>query len=159
MEETIDKVIEEVKTFVETPYAEGGISDIMPVQSVYFGDPGYIPVTLFPSITVEPVDDMPSGGSTGWDERELQIAVSFNIDARLYYDSTEEEASGDRMLVRAAFLLRRWLERRSNRTLDGLVSNVDVQETEFLRFLRGEIVTKTARTMLVATKRYARTLD
>jgi hypothetical protein len=159
MEVVIDKIIEEVKLFIETPEAEGGVSDILPVQSVYFGDPGYIPVSLFPAITVEPVDDRPTGGSTGFDERELQIAVSFNIDARIFYDSNEDEASGDRMLVRAAFLLRRWLERRSNRTLDGYVSNIEVEEVEYLRYLRGEIVTKTARTTLVATKRYPRTLD
>jgi len=159
MEQIIDKIIAEVKTFSETPEAEGGISDILELNSVYFGDPGYIPATLFPSVTVEPRDDRPSGGSTGWDARELQISLSFHIDARLFYDKTETEAAGDRLLVRVAFLMRRWLERRSNRTLDGTVTDIAVEETEYLRYLRGEIVTKTARTTLVVEKRYLRTLD
>lgn len=153
-ESIVDLVVAEVKEMAQTPQEEGGIAGVLDLQSVYFGDPGVIPGRLYPSCTVDLRDDSPDGETTGWDKHRLQVAVSFHIDAREYFEKDADEAVGDRALVRATFQLARWFRRRAKRTLDGAVMDIEVQESQFAPDARGNVVVKTSQTMLVVKKNY-----
>lgn len=159
MEDVIDKIIEEVGQVNLLDEADGGIADILPLQAIYFGDPGIIPASLYPCVTVSPDLDDPEGETTGYDKRALRVHVSLHIDARQYFDASADEAMGDRMLVKATFALTRWFRRRSKRTLDGLVIDTAVQDTAYRQLQRGNIPAKSSRTTLVVRKTYARNFD
>lgn len=158
MEQVIDKVITEVNTFIETPDAQGGCSDILDVQAVYFGDPGIIPVNSYPAFTVEPVRDEPLSETTGYEVRRMVISVSLLIDAREYFDADVLEASGDRNMVRTMANLRRWLRRTSNRQMDGLdgVREVAVSATDYMVQVRDSVIAKSAVINLVVDRQYSR---
>ena len=160
MEQVIDRVIVEVKALTELPASEGGIADILPLKAVYFGDPGIMPVSLYPNVCVGPSDDDDSEGgeTTGSDQRTLSIDIILNLDARDYFDTDEEEASGDRALVQAASAIGRWFRRRDKRQLDGLagVRDVTVAGTQYRPMQRGQVITKSSRTTLHVTKNYLR---
>lgn len=159
MESVIDKIIEEVAIVNSLEQSEGGISDLLDLQAIYFGDPGIIPASLYPCVTVSPDLDDPEGETTGYDKRALRIHLSLHIDARQYFDANADEAMGDRMLVQATFALTRWFRRRSKRTLDGLVIDTSVQDTTYRQLQRGNIPAKSSRTTLVVQKTYARNFD
>lgn len=156
MEALIDKLIEEIGTAFTTPESDGGLADILEIRAIYFGDPGVIPASLYPCVTVEPDWSGPLTGTTGYDTRELRVNVSVNIDAREWFDSTADEAMGDRMLVKAIESLHRWFQTTTHRTLDGTVRNVEVTEIEFQARDRQTVIAKTARMTLVITKNYSR---
>lgn len=159
MEEVVDKIIEEIASLNDLAQSEGGLADLLPLKAVYFGDPGVIPASLYPCITVGPQTDAPNGGSTGYDTRDLRIELQVLIDARQYFDSDADEALGDRMLVQATFAVTRWFQRRSKRTLDGTVQNLTVGDTDYRAQMRGNVVSKSSRTTLTVRKTYARVLD
>lgn len=159
MEALIDKLIEEVTAFVNAPTAEGGIADDLEIRAIYFGDPGVIPVSLYPCVTVEPEMDDPDSETTGYDTRELRVVISFHIDARNYFDVDADEAMGDRLLVRAALALRAWFSRRSKRTMQDHWRDIKVLDTEYRARNRETVVAKSARTTLLVTKNYIRVLD
>ena len=159
MEALIDKLIGEIQSASEATQAEGGFADLLPIASIYFGDPGVIPASLYPCITVEPDWSGPLAGTTGYDTRELRVIMSVHIDAREWFDSNSDEAMGDRILVQVVEILHRWFQTRANRTLDGTVRNVEVTEIEFLARDRQTVIAKTARMTLVVTKNYSRVLD
>lgn len=159
MEEVVDRLIEEVSALNDIPSAQGGLADLLPLKAVYFGDPGVIPASLYPCVTIGPQMDAPTGGSTGYDTRDLRIELQVLIDARQYFDSNADEALGDRMLVQATFALTRWFQRRTKRTLDGTVQNLAVGDTDYRVQERGNVVSKSSRTLLIARKTYARVLD
>ena len=158
MEAVIDKLVAEATAFKSTPEADGGCSDILDIQAVYFGDPGLIPAALYPCVTVEPVRDAPVSETTGFDVRDLEVTVTVLIDAREYFDSTVDEADGDRQLVKTVSLLQRWLRRTANRQLDGLagVREVKVQSTDYMGQVRGSVVAKSAQVSLLVNKQYSR---
>lgn len=158
MEAVIDKLVSELTTFKNTTEANGGCSDVLDIQAVYFGDPGLIPSDSYPCFTVEPVRDAPSSETTGYDIRDLEVTVTVLIDAREYFDSTVDEADGDRKLVKAMYLLQRWLRRSANRRLDGLdgVREVKVQSTDYMGQVRGNVVAKSAQVSLLVNKQYSR---
>jgi hypothetical protein len=158
MEAVIDKVVAELTTFKDTPEAEGGCADILDIQAVYFGDPGVIPADYYPCFTVEPVRDVPTGETTGAEVRDLEVNISVLIDARDYFDSTVDEADGDRHLVKTMHAVRRWLRRTANRQLDGMpgVREVRVASTEYMGQVRGSVIAKTAQVKLLVNKQYAK---
>lgn len=166
MEYVIDKLIEEVKTLAELPASAGGFSESLPLRAVYFGDPGIVPISLFPCAFVEPSTDAPQSETTGTDRRTFLVQIALAIDARAYFDKTVDEASGDRALVRASSALKAWFRRRAKRDLDDLDGIVDlkVRETNFRKVRRGttelnSIFTKEAVTTLVISKTFQRVLD
>lgn len=161
MEDVTDKIIEEVKTLSQMTAVEGGFSDIVSLQAVYFGDPGLVPVSMYPCVTVEPEDEDTDEETTGYDKRTLRVSVSVHIDAREYFEASEEEASGDRQLVQATSAIGAWFRRRSKRTLDGMagVHNLSVESVAYRVQARGPVITKTSRTTLVINRSYARVLD
>lgn len=158
MEAVIDKVVAELTTFKNTTEADGGCSDVLDIQAVYFGDPGVIPSELYPCLTVEPVRDVPTSETTGFDVRELEVSVTVLIDSREYFDSTVDEADGDRKLVKTMYLLQRWLRRTANRQLDGLagVREVKVQSTDYMGQVRASVIAKSAQVSLLVNKQYSR---
>lgn len=156
MEALVDAVIEEVREITEKPSAEGGISDILEIQAIYFGDPGVIPVSLYPCATVEPDDDSPQDETTGYDTRVLRVVVSFHIDARNYFDVGADEAMGDRILVQAASLLRAHFSKRTVRNKDTKWRDVRVLDTEYRVRNRETAIAKSARTVLLVRKNYQR---
>lgn len=162
MESIIDKLISDIAQMAETPEADGGFQESLPLKAVYFGDPGVIPGSLYPCATVEAVTNESDSESTGFDKRDLVVAITLHIDAREFFDSAADEATGDRALVSASFQVEKWFRRRTKRTLDGLegVNNVSVQGTSYQRpQYRGPVITKSSRTTLLVRKSYARVLD
>ena len=157
MEAVADKIIEELKYLAETEQADSGILDIVPVQAVFFGDPGIIQQSLYPCITVQPESDVPIGETTGYDKRSLRIEVSLLIDAREYFDVNVDEAIGDRALVQATYNIARWFRRPAKRTLDQLPGVVEVAvEDTIYRTQDRNIPIKLSRTVLVVQKNYAK---
>jgi len=159
LETVADKIIQELKDLNEKPSAEGGIADVLPLTAVYFGDPGLIPASLYPAVTVEPASDDSEGETTGYDKRDLRLNLSIHIDARQYFDANADEAIGDRMLVQVTSLVLANFRRRSKRTLDGTVTNITVGPTQYRTQQRGNVISKSSRTTLIVRKNYARTLD
>lgn len=158
MEPIIDKIIEEVHLWAETPVVNGGNAEVFTVNSVYFGDPGVLPTYAYPAVTVIGTNDVPDIETTGYEVVDLTLLVSIMIDAREFFNASVEEATGDRDLVKAASSLRRWLRRKSNRSLDSLqgVREVRILRTEYLPEVRGEVITKSAQLTLVVNKQYQR---
>src|SRR5574338_298806 len=142
MELVVDKLISELNSFAETSSADGGIADIIKVESVYFGDPGIIPVWLYPAILVQPIRDAPVSETTGYEIRNLEVLISLIIDSREFFDKNVEEAKGDRQLTEAAGAMRRWLRSVANRRLDGeagQVREVAVDATNYAVEVRGSV--------------------
>lgn len=158
MEEIIDKLIAEVGLWSQADVADGGIADFITINSVYFGDPGILPVYSYPAVTVQAAQDQPESETTGYENFDHSLIISILIDAREFFDASVEEATGDRQLVKAASSLRRWLRRDSNRTLDSLsgVRQLKVETTDYVPEVRGEVITKSAQLTLVVNKQYQR---
>lgn len=161
MEELIDKIIEEVSGLSQLTAVEGGFGDVLEVKAIYFGDPGLIPQSLYPCVTVEGVDDDPESETTNSDRRLHRIVVSLHIDAREYYDTTVDEAKGDRMLIGATNAITTWFRRRSKRNLDGMagVHNLAVDNVAYRVQDREPVITKTSRISLLVSRSYARSFD
>jgi len=155
----IDKIVQELGAMAEADSSEGGIADVLPLRAIYFGDPGIIPASLYPCAVVEPDDSDPSGGNTAADRRDLVVEVSLLIDARDYFDSTVDEANGDRLLVQSVARLERWFSTRRNRTLDGSVQNCAVGRIKFRKRERGGVFAKEVGATLHIRKTYPRVLD
>ena len=158
MEIVTDKIITELKYLADTTADASGISDIIPVQAVFFGDPGIIQQSLYPCITVQPESEEPAGETTGYTKRRLTISVSLLIDARDYWDASVDEAIGDRALVQASYNIAQWFMRPAKRQLDQLQGVVDVavEDTVYRQQDRGSVAAKLSRTTLVVTKHYAK---
>lgn len=156
METITDKLISEVDAWKDAMASDGGVADVLPIASVYFGDPGVLPTYAYPAVTVLGTRDAPESETTGYEVVDLTFLVSIMIDAREFFNASVEEATGDRMLVRAASSLRRWLRRESNRTLDGTVRDVKVLTTQYAPEVRGEVIVKSAQLTLVVQTQYPR---
>lgn len=159
MELVIDKLKAELQTFSETSSQDGGIADILGIQSIYFGDPGIIPVWLYPAILVQPIRDAPVSETTGYEVRNLEVLISLIIDAREFFEKDVEEAKGDRKLTQAALAMRKWLRRTANRRLDGEAGNVRevaVDATNYMGEVRGSVIAKSAQLTLAVNKQYQR---
>lgn len=157
MELVIDKLIAELNTFAETSTSDGGISDIIKIESVYFGDPGIIPVWLYPAFLVQPIRDAPVSETTGYEVRNLEVLISLVIDSREFFEKDVQEAKGDRKLTQAAGAMRQWLRRTANRRLDGEAGNVrevSVADTNYMVEVRGQVIAKSAQLTLTVNKQY-----
>lgn len=156
MEETVDALVEVVNAWTQALAEDGGVLDVLTVNSVYWGDPGQLPQYNYPSVYVQPTRDEPDIETTGYEVVNLSILVGIMIDAREFFDASVEEATGDRDLTRAAASLRRWLRRETNRTLDGTVREIKVITTDYMPEVRGEVIVKSAQLSLVVNKQYQR---
>jgi hypothetical protein len=157
MEAVVDAIIGQVEAFLQAPVDVGGLDGKLDIKAIYFGDPGVLPVSNFPCVTVEPESNRPVGESTGFDKRELTVYVGIHIDAREYYDTDADEATGDRMLVEASEALSTWFRKREVRQLDGTVQDLSVQETVYQPIRRGpSIISKSSRTTFAIRKQYLR---
>lgn len=156
MEESVDKIMSVIESWMNTLSEDGGIADVLEFASVYFGDPGVLPAFSYPAITVQGAKDTPEMETTGYEAVDLTILVTLMIDAREFFNKSVEEATGDRALINAASSLRRWLRRDSNRSLDGTVRQMKVITTDYLPEARGEIITKSAQLTLVVNRQYQR---
>jgi hypothetical protein len=156
LEETVDALIEVVTAWSEAMSADGGIADVMTVNSIYWGDPGQLPQYAYPSVYVQPTRDEPDIETTGYEVVNLSILIGIMIDAREFFDASVEEATGDRNLTRAAASLRRWLRRETNRTLDGSIRELKVLITDYVPEVRGEVIVKSAQLSLVVNTQYQR---
>lgn len=159
MELVVDKLVRELETLSETPVNDGGIAEILKIESVYFGDPGIIPVWLYPAILVQPIRDAPVSETTGYEVRSLEVLISLIIDSREFFEKDVEEAKGDRKLTQAALAMRKWLRRTANRRLDGEAGNVRevaVDATNYMVEVRGSVIAKSAQLTLAVNKQYQR---
>lgn len=158
MEQVVDKLVAEITLWSNTASDDGGFADELQFQSVYWGDPGVMPTFSYPAVTVQPTADQPESETTGYEVVDLTILIGIHIDAREFFDASVEEATGDRTLVRAVSSLRRWLRRKSNRSLDGLagVRELRIVATDYLPEVRGEVITKSAQISLVVNRQYQR---
>ncbi len=159
MEAVIDKLRSELTALSEASESDGGIAEILEIQSIYYGDPGIIPVWLYPAILVQPISDAPVSETTGYEVRNLQVLISLVIDSREFFEKDVEEAKGDRKLTQAALAMRKWLRRTANRRLDGEAGNVRevaVDATNYMVEVRGSVIAKSAQLTLAVNKQYQR---
>lgn len=158
MEQITDKIVAELDLFKVADSADGGCSDIMTIEAVYFGDPGVIPVNSYPCFTVQPEQDVPVSETTGYEIRDLRLLITCLIDAREFFNADVLEATGDRQLVQAMGNLRRWLRRTANRRLDGLegVREVRIDSTDYLVQVRDDVVAKSAQINVTVNRQYRR---
>lgn len=158
MEATVDSIVSNLNTFSTTTAANGGCSDIISINAVYWGDPGVIPLPQYPCFTVQPERDLPTGETTGYEMRDLHVMVTLLIDSRDFFDKYADEANGDRVMVQTMLNLRKWFRRASKRTLDQSVGvrEVKVSATDYLVQVRGSVIAKSAQTTLVVDKQYPR---
>jgi hypothetical protein len=156
MEQVIDRLIAEIKAMIALPRASDGISDVLEVKDVYFGDPGVIPQSLMPAIIVEPKSESPDAETTGYDRRSLNVDILLMIDARQFFELDSSEAIGDRTLVQSAELIARWFRQQDKRQLDGLVIDTIVVDTTYDVEPRGNAIVKTGRVSLMISKGFAR---
>jgi hypothetical protein len=157
MEQVVDKIIAELNSIAETPVADGGIAEILKIESVYYGDPGIIPVWLYPAILEQPIRDAPLSETTGYEIRNLEILISLIINSTEFFEKDVEEAKGDRKLTQAADAIRKWLRRVANRRLDGEAGNVRevaVDATNYMVEVRGSVIAKSAQITLTVNKQY-----
>jgi len=158
MEQVTDKLVSELTAFKDASREDGGCSDIMTIEAVYFGDPGVIPVNSYPCFTVQPEREVPVSETTGYEVRDLILLITLLIDARDFFDASVLEATGDRQLVQTMANLRAWLRRTANRQLDGLegVREVKVSSTEYLVQVRDSVVAKSAQVSVTVNRQYGR---
>jgi hypothetical protein len=156
MEQVIDRLIAEIKAMIALPRSSDGISDVLEVKDVYFGDPGVIPQSLMPAIIVEPKSESPDAETTGYDRRSLNVDILLMIDARQFFELDSSEAIGDRTLVQSAELIARWFRQKDKRQLDGLVIDTIVVDTTYDVEPRGNAIVKTGRVSLMISKGFAR---
>lgn len=156
MEDIIDRLIEEIKNLTSLTRADGGLSDVLEVKAVYFGDPGVIPQSLMPCVMVEPIAESPNGETTSYDKRFLEINLLVMIDARDYFEVDAEEAMGDRKLVQSAAIISRYFRSQDKRQLSGLVNDIMVNDTTYDIQDRGNAIVKTARVNLQIMKAFTR---
>lgn len=158
MEAVVDKIIEELTTFKDTDFADGGCADILGIEAIYFGDPGVIPVNSYPCFTVQPDRDIPEAETTGYEMRDHTILVTLLIDSREYWNADVLEATGDRKMVQVMENLRRWFRRKANRSLDGLsgVREVGVSTTDYFISVRDSVIAKSAQITLTVNRQYSR---
>lgn len=158
MEAVTDKLVAELTLFKDAESADGGCSDILTIEAVYFGDPGVIPVNSYPCFTVQPEQDVPVSETTGYEVRDLRLLITLLVDAREYFNADVLEADGDRKMVQTMGLLRAWLRRTANRRLDGLegVREVAIASTDYLVQVRDDVVAKSAQTNVTVNRQYRR---
>lgn len=158
MEEVTDKLVAELTLFKDATSEDGGCSDILTIEAVYFGDPGVIPVNSYPCFTVQPEQDVPVSETTGYEVRDLRLLITLLIDAREFFDASVLEATGDRQIVKTMGLMRKWLRRTANRQLDGLegVREVQIASTDYLVQVRDDVIAKSAQTNVTVNRQYRR---
>jgi len=154
VELVVNKIVSELETFSATDDGDGGVSDLITIEAVYFGDPGVIPVNSYPCFLVQPIRDVPDIETTGYEVRNLEILVTLLIDAREYFDATPLEATGDRKMVQIMERVRNWFRRDSNRSLDGLdgVREVKATAAEYNIQVRGGVIAKAAQVRLLVNQ-------
>ncbi len=64
MEDIIERLIQEIKNLTSLTRSDGGLSHVLDIKSVYFGDPGIVPQSLLPCAMVEPIFESPDGEMT-----------------------------------------------------------------------------------------------
>jgi hypothetical protein len=158
MEDVVDAIVSDLETLVATSSPYGGVSDIMTVEAVYFGDPLTLPVNSYPCFIVQPVKDSPDKETTGYEVRDLQILVTLLADAREFFDATPLEATGDRKLVQVMERVRNWFRRDSRRSLNGLEGVREVRATtaEYNVQVRGGVIAKSAQVTLLVNQQRSR---
>lgn len=154
MESVVDALVAELELFKDTLSADGGCSDIMTIEAVYWGDPGIIPVNSYPAFTVQPVRDLPDIETTGYEVRDLEVLVTLLIDSRAYWDASVLEATGDRQLVQVMERVRNWLRRDHNRSLSGLdgTRELSISATDYMVQVRGSVLAKSAQVTVTVNK-------
>lgn len=158
MELVVDKIVSEITAFVNSPDSDGGCSDIIAIESVYWGDPGILPVNAYPAFTVQPVRELEDMETTGYEVMNLEILITLLVDSREYWDAAVLEASGDRKMTQVMQNLRRWFRKDSNRSLDGMagIREVRTTATDYMVQVRGTVVTKSAQVTLTVNQQYQR---
>lgn len=158
MEAIVDKVVAELEQFRDADSADGGCADLITIESIYWGDPGVLPVNAYPAFTVQPERDEPVSETTGFEVRNNFVTITLLIDAREYFDASVLEATGDRMMVKTMSNLRRWLRRSANRRLDDMegVREVTVSATDYLVQVRDSVMAKSAQVSLTVNRQYSR---
>lgn len=158
MESVVDAIVAELEVFKDATASNGGCSDILGIEAVYWGDPGIIPVNSYPAFTVQPIRDLPQSETTGYEVRDLEVLITLLIDSRSYWDASVLEATGDRQLVQVMEKVRNWFRTDHNRSLSGLegVREVSVSATDYMVQVRGSVLAKSAQVTLTVNKQRQR---
>lgn len=154
MEQAVDTIISELESLIATDE----FKDIMEIQSVYWGDPGFVSIDEYPYLYVDPQMDDPissTAGRAGYDVRDLTISVGLVVNASDFFDPSVEEVSGSRAQVRAMALIRKLFARLSKSSLGGTSRSVRINSTNYVPDMRNQVFIKVALTTLVVQKQYA----
>lgn len=158
MENVVDAIVAELEVFKDTDSDQGGCSDLIHIEAVYWGDPGIIPVNSYPAFLVQPVRDLPDIETTGYEVRDLEVLVTLVIDSRSYWDATVLEATGDRTMVQVMEKVRNWFRTDHNRQLNGLEGTREVKAsaTDYMVQVRGSVIAKSAQVTFTVNKQRER---
>ena len=156
METVIDWVVADLEAFASADSADGGIADIVEDEVVVFwGDPGIIAVQNYPCFTVAPERGTKAGGTTGSENRDLTLLITFLMDGREYFETeSPTEATGDRKLVKVADALEARYIGKAKSLLDHMtgVRSAEVTGTQYTPQPRGSVFAKSAEMTLVVNK-------
>jgi hypothetical protein len=161
LEQTLDRIIEELKVLKDLNSSEGGLADILNITDVKFDDPGLVSTDEYPYIFVAPQSDEALTGTigVGWDVRRLTIIIAVVVNASDYFDPSVSEVPGTRQIIQASSKIALHLMTLKQRTLDHTVRNVSVSSIGYVPELRGDAFIRMAVTSLVIDKAYNRSRE
>ena len=161
MESIIDYIVADLAVFAAASESDGGIADVVEDDIVIFwGDPGIIAVQNYPCFTVAPVQGAPAGGTTATENRDVNVVITFLVDAREFWEAdSPEEATADRTRVRVADRLEARYALKSKSLFDHMsgVRSVSVSGTQYTPQPRGPVFALTAEMTLTVNKSRPRT--
>jgi hypothetical protein len=158
VEDIVDAIVAELELLKDATFADGGCSDILTIEAVYWGDPGIIPVNAYPCFTVQPVRDLPDIETTGYEVVNFEVLITLLIDSREFWNASVLEATGDRQMVKVMKNVRNWFRTDHNRSLRGQdgVREVKASGTDYMVQRRDSVVAKSAQVTLTVNKQRER---
>ena len=161
MEQVIDRLREELDILKELDYEDGGFKDEVDLaDSVWFGDPETAADHQYPLMYVQPVNEVPAGGTNSQVFKDLTIEIACLVHPRTEWDETEVvEATATRELLRIGSSINRRLETIDLDMPGGLGENtrkVTVTETAYPSQTRGALLLSSVVLTVVVQKAYNR---
>jgi len=161
MEQVIDRLVEELDILKDLDFDEGGFRDEVDLaDDVWWGDPNTAADQQYPLMYVQPVNEVPAGGTNSQVFKDLTIEVACLVDPRTEWDETEvTEATASRELVRIGSAVNRRLE-TININLPGSfverVRSITVTETSYPSQTRGALLLSSVVLTVVVQRAYDR---
>jgi hypothetical protein len=121
-----DKIVAEIQSMSEIDADEMGLVGILDLKGVNMGDPGILPVHMFPFAYVEAVVDEDGGETMGRYKRDYTFDITLMLNYPEHYEQDSTDRPGERQLILAGTAIRDWFMRYSNRRLDWMPNVIAV---------------------------------